>query len=283
MKPYNSKPLRWITLSFVVFIAFAIIVGICFIVRDIALSNNKEEETIQLEEVNISHEEYALPSLLLSRGTPLEFIEFPEETTEKVVYIYETVYEPIYETIILYPDDYEALREKADLLDAIYEDRVDHERYLYEKFPEAFTVWSYLTGEMGLNNYVAAGIMGNIMNECGGNSLKLQPLITSSHSMTYKGVSYHFYGICQWYVGYNPQMAGASLEKQLEYINSNIESIFDTYGYLYKKGFKYADFCALTDCKEAATAFMVVYERPGPSTKTIRQNNACYAYSVFVK
>lgn len=255
------------------------IVIICSIFSTVVIINHNERlnntDIRTFEEPKFEPEE--LTPIVYKTAMPIV-----QASTPETIIVYETVYEPIYETIIFYPEDYEALREKADLLDAIYEDRVDYERYLYEKFPEAFTVWSYLTGEMGLNNYVAAGIIGNMMNECGGNSLKLQPLITSSHSMTYKGVSYHFYGICQWFIGYNPQMAGASLEKQLEYLNSNIESIFDNYGYLYKKGFKYADFCALTDCKEAATAFMVVYERPGPSTKTTRQNNACYAYSVFV-
>jgi guanyl-specific ribonuclease Sa len=36
-----------------------------------------------------------------------------------------------------------------------------------EKYPEARKIWNYLK-KMGLNNYVAAGIMGNIMAEVGG-------------------------------------------------------------------------------------------------------------------
>ena len=37
-----------------------------------------------------------------------------------------------------------------------------------EKYPEARKIWNYLTKNMKLNNYVAAGIIGNIMAEVGG-------------------------------------------------------------------------------------------------------------------
>ena len=37
-----------------------------------------------------------------------------------------------------------------------------------EKYPEARKIWNYLIKNMKLNKYVAAGIIGNIMEEVGG-------------------------------------------------------------------------------------------------------------------
>ena len=265
-----STIIRWISIILFLFVSAAIIIGICFVVKDVCSSPKDEQnEEITAESCYVVEENL--------KFSPPPQLGTEEETTQNIVYIYETVtvYETLWQTIVIYPDDYDALQEKANLWDEVYEDRVSYDMYLNEKFPEAFIVWNYLTGEMGLNNYVAAGIMGNLMNECGGNGLHLQPTIY--------GYKSQYYGICQWALIYTPEINGKPLEAQLNYLASNIEYIFDTYGYLYKKGFKYADFCALTSCKEAAVAFMEIYERPGPTTKLTRQNNACYAYSVFVR
>lgn len=172
------------------------------------------------------------------------------------------------------PDDYDYARALATLYEL--RDRAQYEHYLKvaEKWPIAAEVWTYLTEEMMLNNYVAAGIMGNLMNECGGNSLTLQPKVY--------GLNKGFYGICQWALVYNPQIKDATLIEQLDFLRDSIREAFDKYGYLYQKGFDYAQFCAMTDCRAAADAFRVVYERPGSSTAATRRNNACYAYSTFV-
>ena len=61
-----------------------------------------------------------------------------------------------------------------------------------EPYPVARQVWEYLTEEMGLPDIQAAGILGNFMAECGGQSLDLQPYIYS------KG----YYGLAMWYLPY---------------------------------------------------------------------------------
>lgn len=172
------------------------------------------------------------------------------------------------------PDDYADLMATAKQYHEAQWARDEYATYIREQFPVAEQVWSFLVDEMGLNTYVAAGIMGNIMNECAGNTLALQPLIY--------GRNHAYYGICQWTIAYHPTMDGATLEEQLNYLRSTMCTIFDQYGYLYKKGFTYADFCALTDCGAAADAFRVVYERPSSVSASTRRYNAYYAYSLFV-
>ena len=41
-----------------------------------------------------------------------------------------------------------------------------------DKYPEAYKIWHYLK-KLGYNDYVCAGIMGNIMAECGGQTLNI--------------------------------------------------------------------------------------------------------------
>ena len=218
-----------------------------------------------------------------SQKTKAEMTTTPAETVIQV----ETVYVPVVEVeteiiteiidraVPVEPEDYAAL---LDMARAYGELIWRHEVYMSvvsEKYPVATEVWVFLTEGLELNDYVAAGIMGNLMNECGGNTLTLYPKIY--------GLNHGYYGICQWALVYNPQIKDALLEEQLAFLGSTIKETFDKYGYLYKKGFTYADFCALEDCHAASDAFCKVYERPGSSSVTTRRHNATYAYSIFVR
>ena len=158
-----------------------------------------------------------------------------------------------------------------------YEQYQDHQLAHWEKcfneYGAASTIWRYLTMECGLSNAVAAGILGNIMNECGGNSLRLNPTWLAGN----------YYGICMWSLKYNPAIKNKPLEYQLEYLKDSMITTFNASGALYKKGFTYQDFCELTDPCEAAVAFMKVYERPSSASLATRQRNALAAYAYFVR
>lgn len=56
-----------------------------------------------------------------------------------------------------------------------------------EKYPVAKKIWNYLKG-LGYTNEQAAGILGNMMVEAGGNTLNIDP---SAHNSNH-------WGICQW-------------------------------------------------------------------------------------
>lgn len=143
------------------------------------------------------------------------------------------------------------------------------------EYPVATQVWRYMKDELGWNDYVCAGIMGNMMAEVGGQTLNLQPFLYG-HS----GGGY--YGICQWSGRYYPGIQGASLEAQLDFLRDTVKKELDTYGYVFRSGMDYESFCALTDAEDAALAFAKAYERCGSGSYGIRQSNALKAYNYFV-
>lgn len=149
-----------------------------------------------------------------------------------------------------------------------------HQEYWQDRmkeYPEATTIWIYLK-EKGFNDYVAAGIMGNLMAETGGQTLNIKSKSYSSNKS--------YYGICQWSATYKA-IWDKDLDEQLDYLLSTISYEFDVFGYAYKKDFNYESFLKLTDEKEAAKAFSKCYERCGSSSISVREKNATIALKYF--
>lgn len=143
-----------------------------------------------------------------------------------------------------------------------------------EEYPVATKVWLFLKEELGYSDYVCAGIVGNMMTECGGQTLKLDWTALNKRS--------NCYGLCQWHPKYFPELQGADLETQLEFMKASFPSILSKYmGRRYQKGFTYEDFLNLEDPKLVAYIFCAVYENPGPGAHTRRQENAMKAYEYF--
>lgn len=140
-----------------------------------------------------------------------------------------------------------------------------------EEYPVATQVWLYLINELGYSEATAAGVIGNMMAECGGHTLELKWWIYNP--------SKH-YGLCQWSSRYYPQMQGASLEEQLAFMKESFPDVINRYGYLWRSGFTYEDFIAMDDCGDAAIAFCKIYERPG-GTQEYRRGLAQKAYDYF--
>lgn len=141
-----------------------------------------------------------------------------------------------------------------------------------QEYPAATQIWLSMK-EQGWNDYVCAGILGNMMAECGGHTLNIQWNIYD-----YSG---WFYGICQWSLYYRPEASGLSLENQLDLLYNTIESEFDYAGFCYYSGFTYDDFLQMTDYRNVALAFAKVYERCSSASHSIRQDNARIAYEYF--
>ena len=144
------------------------------------------------------------------------------------------------------------------------------------EYPVATQVWRYMKEELGWNDYVCAGVMGNMMAEVGGQTLNLQPYLYG-HS----GANY--YGLCQWSSRYYPSIQGADVDAQLDFLASTVKKELDTYGYLFRSGLDYEAFCNLTDAEDAAMAFAKAYERCGSGSYGVRQRNAINAYNYFVE
>lgn len=140
----------------------------------------------------------------------------------------------------------------------------------FEEYPAAATIWYYFK-DLGYNDYICAGILGNIMAEVGGQTLNIQYWLYGNG----------YYGMCQWNKAYS-SVWGADLNGQCNYLKNTIEYEFDTFGFCYASNFNFSSFLNLTDERAAALAFAKCYERCGSGSYTIRQNNAEIAYNYFV-
>ncbi len=125
------------------------------------------------------------------------------------------------------------------------------------EYTVAGQVYEYLNGQ-GMSDVVIAGILGNMMTECGGQTLDLDWDIYG-----FDGNSY--YGLCQWSLKYNPDVDSLDVAGQLDYLMSNIRTNMDYFGG------SYDEFCAITDTGAAAKYFCNYYER-GAGTSTRAEN-----------
>ena len=139
----------------------------------------------------------------------------------------------------------------------------------------ASQVWTRLKS-YGYSDSVAAGIIGNMMRECGGDTLDLDWDIVGHYNGD------EFYGLCQWCLRYTPPgFKGSTVIAQCDYLKQTIQSAFANYGGNYG-GITYIEFLQ-SDTRTAAIAFERVYERCGDyaNEDSRRANNAERAYNHF--
>ena len=136
------------------------------------------------------------------------------------------------------------------------------------EYPVATTIWNYLK-DLGYNDYVAAGILGNMMAEVGGQTLDIQPTLSNGA----------YYGMCQWKMCYYPSASGLGTEGQLDLLANTIEQEFNEFGHV--SGYSYEEFLNIQDEQAAALAFAKTYERCGSGSHSVRQKNATKALEYF--
>lgn len=111
-----------------------------------------------------------------------------------------------------------------------------------EEYPIAAQVWNAMKHK-GWSDEICAGIMGNMMAECGGRTLNLRP-----DAIGDSGTSF---GLCQWHANRMNNLKtnyGESIEAQIDFL-----------------AFELGDmniFTDLTDYKQIAYDFCVYFERP---------------------
>lgn len=137
----------------------------------------------------------------------------------------------------------------------------------------AAKVYEFLR-QNGYSAEVACGIIGNMMIECGGFTLDLQPFAYNPQE--------HGGGLCGWLYEFYPEANGASFEKQCDILLNSIEYQFSVFDFLYYKGFSYEIFLTMTSPEDAALAFAKVYERCASVSYNMRQTAAREAYNYFV-
>lgn len=165
--------------------------------------------------------------------------------------------------------------ENASLIISVYQKQLDKLNAEWAdkliEYPEATKIWLYMK-DLGWNDYVCAGIIGNLMTEVGGQTLNLQVCANTGNG---------YYGMCQWNRAY-AEIWGADLETQCNFLRDTIQYEIDTFGYVYSKGFNFESFLQLTSARKAAKAFSCCYERCSSASYNIRQANAEKAYDYFV-
>ncbi len=180
-------------------------------------------------------------------------------------------YSEDHHVIALASKEYKKAEDTMLAYQRVYDDLMSHWQQKEEEYPIATYIWSYLK-DLGYSNQVTAGILGNIMAECGGNTLDIQyDLQTKS-----------YYGICQWSKTYYSDVWGATLEEQCNYLKDTIKDEIDSFGYNYKSGFKYSDFLNISIVSEASLCFAKAYERCSIGSYRARQENAVIAYDYFI-
>lgn len=127
-----------------------------------------------------------------------------------------------------------------EVLSAMKTDQLKAEFYV------AGCVYEHLHAK-GYSEPVIAGILGNMMAECGGQTLSLQ--------WNLYGGGGSYYGLCMWSLLYGPEVRGRNVTGQLSYLTGNIEENIEQFGG------NYDYFCALEDAGQAARYFANYYER----------------------
>lgn len=129
-------------------------------------------------------------------------------------------------------------------------------------------VWYYLKYEIGLNDYVAAGIIGNIMIEVGGATFDI------SRYSCRDSISGKYYGICQWGGSRKTRLLseyGGTLKAQCEFLHKELFEVIKPSNSFYE----------LQDEKEAALYFAKKYERCAERSYEKRMVTATYALEYF--
>lgn len=136
--------------------------------------------------------------------------------------------------------------------------------------------WRYLRNA-GLSKQAAAGVIGNMMIECGGRTLNLDPTL-------YDEIYGTHYGLCQWDIHLFPSIQNKNARGQLEYLcNEYMGAEINSFGWLYRSGFTLDEFKNMTNVENAAVAFAMVCERPGYEYNNYqwRREAAMVAYNHF--
>lgn len=144
----------------------------------------------------------------------------------------------------------------------------------WRECPEATEIWLIME-DFGWSDAAKAGVLGNIMREVGGNTLR-------NINHTLYGGNGKYFGLCQWYLEYYPAIRPIgrwtpSVREQMEFLRHTIIN-YNGYGYVYNFDEDYLR--NATDVAEVARVFCEGYERPNESAER-RQELALIAYEYF--
>lgn len=135
-----------------------------------------------------------------------------------------------------------------------------------DEYTSIAIIWNFLKS-IGLSDYVTAGIVGNIMIECGGGTFVIHPDIINTYE--------NAYGICQWRGGRRERLFrdfGTDIHSQCRFLSVELYEVIP----------KDSNFYSMQNEREAALYFAKYFERCHPDYYAIRQDSATKAYNYFV-
>ena len=144
------------------------------------------------------------------------------------------------------------------------------------EYPVATKVWLYMKNEFGWNDIVCAGIMGNMMAECGG--CWTSDLDWDVHSSS-------GFGMIQWLGGRKKQLfsiygENPSIEDQLNFMH---DELYGTDGVTWQvQQWQLDKIMNASSPEECAFAFATYFERCGEQHRAPRRGYAKRAYEYFV-
>lgn len=240
------------------------------------LETEPEEEVIILEVVEVERVE---PTTLEEANTALEDAIFRRDTTASV-----------YEGLLLlgYVEEHPAVvMAKTDFQNAeadveyyaeqqLIRQEEENWRLRAEEYPVATQAWLYMKNELGFSDTVCAGIMGNMMAECGG---------CWTSDLDWDVSSSSGYGMIQWLGGRKNQLFSIygnnpSIEDQLNFMK---DELYGTNGVTKQVTDSQLDKIINAETPEdCAYAFACYYERCGEGHRWVRRDYARRAYEYFV-
>ena len=144
----------------------------------------------------------------------------------------------------------------------------------YNQYPTATIAWIYMTEELGWSDVVAAGIIGNMMAECGGQGLNLNWDSNGSNG----------YGLIQW-IGERRASIKAkygefpNVTEQIEFVK---DELYGTNGVTRQVTDTQLEAIMNADTpEECAFAFACYYERCHVDYRAFRRGLARTAYNYF--
>ena len=85
--------------------------------------------------------------------------------------------------------------------------------------------------------------------------------------------------MCQWSKTYFPEIHGADLKTQCEYLRDTIETQVNAFGPSFRIGYNFETFLAIDNAYDAGYAFCECYERGHGAS--LRAKQAIVAYEYF--
>lgn len=243
---------------------------------ELVLETEPEEEIIILEVVEVERVE---PATLDEANTALEDAIFRRDTTKSV---YEGLlllgYDTEHPAVVMAKTDFENAEADVEYYteQQLIRQEEEHWRVCAEEYPVATQAWLYMKNELSFSDIVCAGIMGNMMAECGG---------CWTSDLDWDVSSSSGYGMIQWLGGRKQQLFSIygntpSVENQLDFVK---DELYGTNGVTKQVTDSQLDkIMNAENPEDCAYAFACYYERCGEDHRWVRRDYARRAYEYFV-